>query len=153
MRWEDLDLVKQVWTMPGEAVGTWPGTKSAKTCECPLTDQVISILYELGPQEDGQVFNGKIPSTIKVWKQLELPRFRPHHLRATASTKMDELGFTEEHISRVLNHAQSGVTQSYIRHGYHEQKLRALTAWGNHLDSIVTGTPIPSSVVDFRSAR
>ncbi|MCH9053029.1 MAG: integrase arm-type DNA-binding domain-containing protein [Proteobacteria bacterium] len=156
MRWQDVDLVKQVWTLPGDpdgSCGSWPGTKSAKTHECPLTDQVITILHGIGPQEHGQVFNGKIPTTIKVWKKLSIPRFRPHHLRATAATGMDELGFTEEHIGRVLNHAQSGVTQSYIRHGYHEQKLRALTAWGNHLSAILEGRPVPSGVVDIRSAR
>ena len=153
MRWDDIDLNKKIWTLPGEPDGTWPGTKNARTHEVPLSEQAIAILEELGPKEKGMVFNGQIPRTGGIWKELNIPRFRPHDLRATASTGMDLLGFTEEHIGRVLNHAQSGVTQSYIRHSHFEQKRQALEAWGGHLQAVVEGRQAPSSVVPIRSAR
>ena len=155
MRWQDLDLNKAVWSLPGEpdGDGDWPGTKNAKSHACPLTDLAMTILHELGPMEEGLVFDGKIPTTSGLLKKLKLPRFRPHHLRATAASGMDALGIPSDHISRVLNHAQSGVTQSYIRHDYHQQKLRALTAWSTHLEALIEGREVPSSVVDIRTAR
>ena len=119
----------------------------------PLSPETITIIEGLGPKEKGLVFTGKIPSTGALWKELDIPRFRPHHLRATAASGMDALGIPSDHIGRVLNHAQSGVTQSYIRHDYHQQKLRALTAWGAHLMAVVEGREVPSSVVDIRPAR
>ena len=153
MRWQDIDLVKAVWTLPGAPDGDWPGTKNSRTHLVPLSPQAITILHELEPQEDGPVFSGRIPTTSGLWKKLKIQRFRPHHLRATASTGMSELGFTEEYISRVLNHSKSSVTQSYIRHDHFEQKRRALEVWGNHLQTILEGRPVPSGVVDIRSAR
>jgi len=152
MRWQDLDLNKQIWTLPGEPDGIWPGTKNSRSHEVPLSEMAISILIELGPKEKGPVFNGQIPRTGGIWKRLDIPRFRPHHLRATAATGMDLLGFTDEHIGRVLNHSKNGVTQSYIRHSHFEQKRHALEAWGSHLQAVVEGREVPSSVVDIRSA-
>ena len=99
------------------------------------------------------VFDGKIPTTIPIWKKLGLEKFRPHHLRATCATGMDRLGINGKHISRVLGHKIPGITETYIRHSHREQKLRALTAWGNHLTGILEGRPVPTSVVPFRSAR
>ena len=153
MRWDDIDLNEKLWTLPGEPKPGWPGTKNARTHEVPLSEQAISILNELEPQENGPVFDGKIPTTIPIWKKLGLEKFRPHHLRATASTGMDELEIHPKHISRVLNHTIPGVTESYIRHSHREQKRRALEAWGAHLQTILEGRPVPSSVVDIRTAR
>ena len=153
MRWEDIDLNEKLWTLPGDPVGDWPGTKNARTHEVPLSEQTISILNELGPRENGPVFNGRIPKTIPIWKALGLPRFRPHHLRATCATGLDRLGINRENISRVLNHTEGGVTAGYIRHDAIEQKRMALDAWGAHLTAVVEGRPVPSTVVDFRTAR
>lgn len=153
LRWQDVDLVKAVWTMPGETDGDWPGTKNARTHEVPLSPQAMVILNELEPREDGPVFNGRIPTTVPLWKKLNIPRFRPHHLRATAASGMDALGIHREHISQVLNHTEGGVTAGYIRHDHFEQKRRALEAWDQHLMAIVEGRSVPSSVVDIGSAK
>ena len=151
MRWEDIDLGKGVWTLPGNPDKGWPGTKNGRTHEVPLTVPALEILAELEPQESGPVFPHRIPSVLSVWKALGIDRFRPHDLRATAATGMDALGISKEYISRVLNHVEGGVTASYIRHDAMEQKRRALDAWGLRLMAIVEGQEPPSKVVQIRA--
>ena len=159
MRWQDVDLKACVWTQPGAPADGWPGTKNAKTHDVPLSPQAIAILDGLDPQATGPVFPNrlggaiKIPVTISLWKKLGIPRFRPHHLRATAASGMDALGISEEHIGRVLNHSKGGVTASYIRHDKLAQKRRALDAWGSHLMEVVERRTPESAVVDIRSGK
>lgn len=158
MRWQDVDLDNAVWTQPGDPDGDWPGTKSGRTHAVPLSPEAVAVLQELDPQDDGFVFprNGghmRIPNVKPIWEALKIERFRPHDLRATAATGMDQLGIPKEHISRVLNHKEGGVTSGYIRHEHFEQKRRALEAWCKHCMAIVEGRELPSSVVDIRSAK
>ena len=155
MRWEDIDLKACVWTLSGDPVGTWPGTKNKRTHDVPLAPQAIAILDELEPQEDGPVFPPRmaIPVTKAVWQALDIPRFRPHDLRATAASGMDFLGIHKEHIAKVLNHLEGGVTAGYIRHDHMDQKRRALEAWGSHLMEVVEGRTPESRVVDIRSGK
>ena len=146
MRWEDVDLDKAMWTLPGEPEGTWRGTKNARTHEVPLSAPVIALLHELGPENIGPVFPSTrrgyhmaIPSVASVWKDLDIPFFRPHDLRATAASGMDALGIQKDHISRVLNHVEGGQTAKYIRHDHLDQKRHALDIWANELVAIIGG--------------
>ena len=93
------------------------------------------------------------PETVKLWKGLGIPRFRPHNLRATAATGMDELGIHKEHIARVLNHIEGDQTAAYIRHDKMQQKRFALEAWGSHLMEVVERRTPESAVVDFRTGK
>ena len=155
MRWQDVDLDKAVWTQPGAPVGTWPGTKNGRTHDVPLASEALDILAGLEPKAKGPVFpsGSRISRTNKIWENLSIPRFRPHHLRATAATGMDALGISEEHIGRVLNHTKGGVTASYIRHDKLAQKRRALEAWGETLMAVVERRAPESAVVDIRSHK
>ncbi len=156
MRWQDVDLDKAVWTLPGLPADGWPGTKNDNTHDVPLSPPAMAILNGLDPQATGPVFPNrlgqpiKIPVTTRLWTKLDIPRFRPQNLRATAATGMDQLGISEEHIARVLNHSKGGVTASYIRHDKLAQKRRALEAWGETLMAVVEGREKASGVVDFR---
>ncbi len=146
--------------MPGEIDQLWPGTKNHKTHSVPLSGPAIAILDTLAPREKGQVFpNGrggyiKIPVTINIWKELGIRRFRPHHLRATAASHMDALGISQEHLSRVINHATKGsaVTASYIRHDFLQQKRHALETWAAHLTTVVEGHD-PRTVIPIRAQQ
>ncbi len=42
-------------------------------------------------------------------------------------------------ISKVLNHAEGGVTKVYDRHRYEPEKRQALERWGARLEAIVEG--------------
>jgi hypothetical protein len=52
----------------------------------------------------------------------------------------------------VLNHIDGSprATKAYDRHTYDAEKLRALEAWAQRLDHILTGTK--AAVVPFRTA-
>jgi integrase len=69
----------------------------------------------------------------------EIKEFRLHDLRRTAATHMAELGVARLVISKVLNHAESGVTKRYDRYAYAAEKRAALERWATHLQGIVDG--------------
>ncbi len=157
-RWQDVDLQGALWTLPGAPEGNWRGTKNGRTHEVPLSSLALDLLAELDRQEVGPVFPSArrshitIPDARSIWKALEIPRFRPHDLRATAATGMDELGIHKEQIAQVLNHKDGSVTASYVRSAHREQKRHALDAWGARLSAIVEGREATASVVPLRSA-
>ena len=52
---------------------------------------------------------------------------------------MARLGVDRLVISKVLNHAEGGVTQIYDRYRYEAEKCQALERWGARLSAIVAG--------------
>ena len=60
-----------------------------------------------------------------------------HDLRRTVGTGMARLGIADQTISRVLNHAEGGVTKIYKRYSYLDEKRGALDAWARKLESIL----------------
>ena len=151
MRWEHLDLDANLWSMPGAPTIGWRGTKNGRDHEVPLTDPMLELLREFDPERSGHVFPStwrgkciKIPSTQSVWAAAGIPRFRPHDLRATAATKLDELGVSQDHIGLILNHVQTSVTASYIRHDQRKHKRAALELWADELMAILRGRLSPS---------
>jgi transposase InsO family protein len=75
-------------------------------------------------------------------------------LRRTAASGMAALGFQQHIIERVLNHvsgAQGGLVGVYQRYEYLEDRKRALHAWGNHVETLVTEKPSVKNVVQLRA--
>jgi integrase len=66
-------------------------------------------------------------------EELEAQPFTPHDLRRTAASYMTSLGIPRLVVSKILNHAEYGVTAVYDRHSYDEDKRAALATWGQHL--------------------
>jgi len=91
----------------------------------PLTDKQGKPLYG----KEGK------PATENV---LNIGKFTPHDLRRTAATFMGALGFMDEVIDAVLNHAKQGVIRTYNRHDYDKEKQQALDAWALKLTAITT---------------
>ena len=77
--------------------------------------------------------------------------FTSHDLRRTAASHMTGMGISRLTVSKLLNHAESGVTAVYDRHSYDTEKRRALDAWGRKIESIVTGGK--DNVVGLHTAR
>lgn len=65
--------------------------------------------------------------------------WRIHDLRRTVATNMREFGVDRLTVSKVLNHAESGVTQIYDRYAADPEKRRALERWANRLEALVDG--------------
>ena len=61
----------------------------------------------------------------------------PHDLRRTAASHMTSIGISRLVVSKILNHAEPGVTAVYDRHSYDREKRAALAAWGARLEEII----------------
>jgi integrase len=65
--------------------------------------------------------------------------FTPHDLRRTAASHMTGMGISRLTVSKILNHVERGVTATYDRHSYDQEKRQALEAWAVRLEEIITG--------------
>jgi integrase len=82
-------------------------------------------------QEIAEREGEEAPTALNEW--------RLHDLRRTAATYMARIGVDRLVVSKVLNHAEEGVTKRYDRHDYAAEKRRALDRWAQRLQAIVDG--------------
>ncbi len=158
MKWTDLDRSNKIWRVPM--------TKAGHGNEVPLSDFALQILDRV-PRVAGCDFvfstrgdrpiNGFSKALARSKKLIRIEEEKRaaelglgnggvtanddgwtiHDLRRTAATGMARLGIPKVTISRVLNHAEGGVTDIYARHGYLDEKRDALVRWGARLSQIL----------------
>lgn len=157
----ELDLDQALWTIPGHR------TKNRKVHIVPLSGyamELISKALTLNKHIDEEAdhaargglalfrspSNPEVPITghaltrafRRVTERTDIDNVRLHDLRRTAATGMAELGISSELISKVLNHTNpngSQITGVYNRHGYVDEKRRALDAWAHKYFETVDG--------------
>ena len=148
MRWDDIH--GDTWTIPAERA------KNGLAHRVPLSPQAIALLntakeisgeseYVFPSPKAGHIAPSAVGKALRRHlKELKEPItrecsewFTPHDLRRTAATKMTEAGINRLAVSKVLNHAESGVTAVYDRHSYDKEKRQALETWGRRLDAII----------------
>jgi integrase len=143
MRWEDIDREKRLWTLPT--------TKSGHGNEVPLCDLALSILDQARKESiadseyvfsvTGGVLGGFGKSTKRLRDKAQIrTRWTLHDLRRSAATKMAEPPLSipsKPTISRVLGHAESGVTSRYVRASWLPEKRSALDRWAAHLATTI----------------
>ena len=137
MEWSEIDFGDKLWTLPRERV------KNDEKHEVPLSDAAIAVLKSV-PRIAGSRYvfttNGKGPSSgySKGKRRLgallsDMPPWRLHDLRRTTASGMARLGINLPVIEKVLNHASgsfAGIVGVYQKHGFSQEKRRALEAWG-----------------------
>jgi integrase len=107
-------------------------------------------ILESCPRIGERVFVGhKGAGAINGWEDakqraesfLENPieHWRIHDLRRTAATQMRSIGIDRLVVSKILNHAESGVTKIYDRFAADPEKTAAMERYANHLRRIVAG--------------
>lgn len=83
--------------------------------------------------------------------EIKLDPWRLHDLRRTGTTRMQRLGISIEVTERVINHHQggeaAGIRGIYNLYDYQDEKTRALQAWSDWLEQLVTGAEPASNVV------
>jgi integrase len=159
MRWSEIDESRTLWVIPGERA------KNGRTHEVPLSRPAIDILGSI-PRLDGSdlVFttNGRrsISGFSKAKARLdrasgvgltEPDEWRVHDLRRTVATFMAEMGIAPHVVDKLLNHVSGsirGVAAVYNRHGYTDERRRALDAWARRLVTVVDAEPT-GNVVAF----
>lgn len=149
--WDQFDLVANVWTIPTEKA------KNKMSHRVPLSLLALDLLKQIRACSGGSSYlfpsrrNGHMTPTavdhalrnhmdaIRAPDRREagsLGHFTPHDLRRTAASLMTGMGIPRLVVSKILNHAESGVTAVYDRHSYDQDKREALEAWGRRLEGI-----------------
>jgi integrase len=75
----------------------------------------------------------------------------PHDLRRTAASHMTSLGVPRLVVSKLLNHAERGVTAVYDRYSYDREKMEAALAWARRVEEIA-GARVRVGSIGFRPA-
>jgi len=71
--------------------------------------------------------------------------FVGHDFRRTTASLMTGMGIPRLTVSKILNHAEAGITSVYDRHSYDTEKREALEAWAKRLEKIVSCDPKAAS--------
>ncbi|MFO0110495.1 MAG: tyrosine-type recombinase/integrase [Alphaproteobacteria bacterium] len=142
MKWADIDEDRGVWTIPAE------DSKNKTAHEVPLSSLAKEILATIPRIRGEYVFTTRPGTSIrhngKVNRKLyELCGFDepwlPHDLRRTPSTLLAKIGIQPHIIDAVTNHKSGvikGVSATYIRHPYLEEKRDALERLADELRGI-----------------
>ncbi len=148
LQWSEIDKVSAVWTIPAHKA------KNRKSHRVPLSAQALAVLDEAkalnpdratvfpSPRGDKPMVETAVCRALHrnltatapgVLPQIDLPPFTPHDLRRTAASQMTSMGISRLVVSKILNHADVGVTAIYDRTSYDIDKRAALNAWGRRV--------------------
>jgi integrase len=149
----DFTAIEWVWTLPRES------TKGDRSHEVPDSGMAMAILGEVPRVNSPYVFpargnneryaTGYSRGKARSAELSGVADWRIHDLRRTAGTNLASMGIPVSTISRVLNHAEGGVTKIYNRHSYWPEKKAALDAWARKLGEIV-GKEGASNIIAMR---
>jgi integrase len=155
--WGEFDLQENIWTIPIER------SKNDLPHRVPLSPLARALLEEIARnasgsrwlfgsprRQDEPIATHSVSHAVRNNRErLGIGNATPHDLRRTAASHMTSIGISRLVVSKILNHAEPGVTAVYDRHSYDGEKRAALAAWAARLEEIVG---IRSNVVDFVAA-
>nr|WP_246423598.1 site-specific integrase [Roseospira goensis] len=170
MRWDELDLDKRTWTIPGTR------TKNSRPHAVHLTDTAIKMIEaqpKIAPERGRKpvyVFTtgGTAPiSGHSVAKKQcdrlmaeltgdEIQPWRVHDIRRTVASGMARLGINIATVEKCLNHVSgtfSGVVGVYQHHDFATEKRMAWDAWEAHVMRLVRGSEAGGTLVTLAGAR
>jgi integrase len=141
MKWDELDLVNRVWTLPKSR------TKNAKEHLVHLSEQANTVLKRAdrkGPFVFSVVGTKPFQEFSKAKCRLDqlsgVTGWRLHDLRRTCVSGMARLGIAPHVADKILNHQAgtiSGVAAVYQRHDFLSERRQALNLWGAHIGHIL----------------
>jgi integrase len=164
--WAEFDLTEKVWEIPAQR------TKNNQAHQVPLSSLAIDLLEEIknassdleeikeAKSDSDWLFpspRGNRPMAPEAashalrnnLKSIGVERVTPHDLRRTGASNLTAMGVPRLVVSKLLNHAEGGVTSIYDRYQYFAEKRHALDSWGTRLMEIVSGKPAAENVVKF----
>lgn len=141
--WSEIELDTGWWTIPAEKA------KNGLAHRVPLSKQAQAVLAEaraLNPDRS-TVFpspRGDKPMVVtavglavrRAQGYFGIDQWTPHDLRRTAASHMTSVGIPRLVVSKLLNHAEPGVTAVYDRHSYDREKRTALETWGRKVEAL-----------------
>lgn len=137
--WDEFDFAEGWWTIPGEK------TKNGLPHRVPLSSLAMEMLQaakDLGGDSpwvfpshrtNNPITPPAVNHAVRLHRESLGIAFVPHDLRRTAASHMTGMGIPRLVVSKILNHAERGVTAVYDRYGYDREKRQALDAWARWL--------------------
>jgi len=141
-RWEEFDLDKGEWRIPGERM------KMRQTHIVPLSHQAISALREVQehsgnrehvfPNEHNPLkFMSENTMLFALYRMGYRSRATGHGFRSTASTILNENGFPPDVIERQLAHTERNQVRAAYNHAqYLPQRREMMQWWADYLDKV-----------------
>jgi integrase len=155
MQWSELNSDRTMLRLPGTR------TKNSRAFDLPLPPLATKLIKSIEPVSVEYVFSvgrGAVTNFAKMKRKLdaamqararaergpdaEIPPWRLHDLRRTATTGMASIGILPHVIEATLNHVsgfRAGIAGTYNREQYAKEKAAALTLWAEHVERIVRG--------------
>lgn len=150
LRWDEIDASTGWWTIPSHKA------KNGKSHRVPLSEQALAVLAEArllnpdretvfpSPRGDAPMVETAVARALRknlarIGADTDSGRFTPHDLRRTAASHITSMGQPRLVVSKILNHAERGVTAVYDRHSYDAEKRTALDAWGRKVAALADG--------------
>ncbi len=138
-RWDEIDLVNKVWTIPAERM------KMERDHRVPLSDQVISILEAVKPisgHREHLFPSVRAPSKHTDSETLNralrragfVNRTCAHGLRSLASTTLNEAEFNRDVIEAALAHGDDDrIRGAYNRSDWFDLRRTMMEWWSKHI--------------------
>jgi integrase len=151
MKWSEIK--DDGWHIPNERA------KSGRGHLVPLSSLAREILSDT-PQIGEYVFRSREDRPLVAWdygmertdKIADIADWHVHDLRRTFATHLRSLGVERLVVSKLLNHAEAGVTKIYDRYAADPEKSAAMERWANRLREIISGAPA-TNVVPLKAAK
>ena len=139
-RWDEIDWENKLWSIPAARM------KMKRDHIVPLSEQALRLFGELkqltGRYEyilPGRKANKPVTDValIKVVRALTNGKGRPHGFRHTASTILNEQGYSSDHIEMQLAHVEENkVRGTYNKALYLDARRKMMQDWANYLDEL-----------------
>lgn len=155
--WVEIDLDGGLWTIPAarmkhkKAIKLDPNTPPHLV---PLSKQAVAILRDLfsltgrGKLLFPGARNPRVPISNATMNAalkrmgFDADTIQPHGFRHTASTALNELGFSEDAIERQLSHGKRGIAGVYNKAQHLPERRKMMQAWADYLDGLRTGAKV-----------
>jgi integrase len=147
MQWSDIDLNAKEWR--------YLVTKTNAQHIVPLSTQAIAILETIKPftgsgryvfpsqRNDGRPMSDNAIRTALKSLGYDSDTMTAHGFRGTASTLLNEQGWSPDAIERQLCHMpRDQVRAAYNRAQYLDERRRMMQAWGDYLDGLRNGAQV-----------
>ncbi|MGP9419313.1 tyrosine-type recombinase/integrase [Ewingella sp. AOP9-I1-14] len=144
--WSEFDLESALWVIPADKM------KMGRAHSVPLCQSAIELIKSLHHHTGSGKYlfpNVKNPAAVmsestinRAIEYLGYPskHLTAHDFRATASTRLHEMGFRHDVIERQLAHVeQNRVVAAYNHAEYMPERREMMRSWGEWIDALRTG--------------
>lgn len=155
MKWSEID--GDGWLIPGTRA------KSKQGHRVPLSTLALEILEETPNLGEFVFTSTRGLNALDGWENAKrrvdsflkkpIAAWRIHDLRRTMATQMRSLGVDRLIVSKLLNHAEAGITKTYDRYAADPEKAAAMGRWSDRLQEIIFGKKHENVVALHRSGK